>query len=229
MRLPYPARIKDVLYTDFEIDAPTVDTIAKTRNLTEQGKFFPAMRPFVEGSVTEFRTSTGEIINDPISMKGIVPKIPYKSIEFISLQAMLAHFGDDDGVEGIYPCPRCGKEVLAEYSESDGMIVDTRDKLSDLTVNYYEDENSIIHLQLTTPVEIMDKKEKEIIMTVKDMDFEFPTLEHCINAEAKVGMKDAIRLQIAMYVECMVKVNGEDVDHKFKNQFGSHILGNIRS
>lgn len=231
MRLPVPVRIKDVMYTDCEITAPTVNVIAETRRIVDNGNFFASMRPFCAGVIKEFKTSDGTAITDPIAIKSIIPRMPYRSVEFVSLQAILKHYSDDDGIEGVYYCPRCNAEVIAEIIESDGTSIDTRDHIGELAINYFEGdaEGLTIHVQLTEPVLIIDKKDNETLIEVNNLAVGVPTLEQCITAEGKVGNRDSVKLQLAIYVEALEKVNGEAVDNKYRTSFGMYIFGNIRA
>ena len=85
-----------------------------------------------------------------------------------------------------------------------------------------------IHVDLTEPVVIKDKGDNEVFLQIENFDVAIPTLENCIVAESKVGTKDHIKLQLAIYVEAMKKVNGESIDNKFKNEFGVFFMGKIR-
>jgi len=231
MRLPVPARVKDVLYTECELTSPTVNVIAETRRVSDSGNYFSSLRPFCNGCITQFRTADGRVITDPVAIKAIVMQTPYKSIETLSIQAILLHYSEDDGVEGVYHCPRCGAEIICEIREEDGVKIDTRDHIRDLPINYLdpETESMDIHLVLTEPVQIIDKKDNSVIMEVNDMDVQIPTLENCIAAEGRVGARDFVKLQIAIYVEALKKVNGEAVDNKFRSSFGMHIFGNMNA
>jgi len=228
MRLPLPKRIKDVLYTEAEVSEPTVNAAIETQKMAKSGSFFQSLRAFCNSCVDEFKTSDGQSITDPISIKSIIPKLPFKTVEYLALQAVLKHNDGDDGIEGMYPCPRCGHDVIAEYSDRDGVIIDTRDHISKLTVKYSDDEQGPITVDLATPVLIQDKVTNEVIEEVKSLTIEAPTLEKCIAAEGKTS-SDRIRLQLAIYVECLIAVNGQPIDSRYRDAYGMYIFGNIRS
>jgi len=230
MKLPIPVTISGTVYTDVELQGPTVDVAMETRRISDTGKMFQAMRPFCVGCIESFTTQDGQIVNDPISIKSIVPKLKYKSVEYIAIMGLLIH-NDDDGVEGIYSCPRCGSELVAEYRDDDGIVTDTRDHIRDMPVNYFDpdkDSNEIL-VELTVPVTLKDRKDSEVVLDVRSFSIEHPTLEHYIAAESKIGASDPVKLQLAMYVEALKTVNGEVIDSKFRNEFGLLIFGNIRS
>ena len=229
MKLPIPILVGDVLYTDCEITSPTVNIIIETRKIIEEGVYFSAMKKFCAGCISEIKTEEGKIITDSISIKSILAHCCYRTIEYIAIQAMLKHYSDDDGIEGIYYCPRCGVESIAELKEEDGMTIDTRDHINELAINYFDSsiDSFLIHVDLSESVKIYDKKNNELLLEVADIDVLIPTLEQSIQAEAKVGSRDSIRLQLAIYVEALKKVNGKEIDTKFKNIYGSEIFGNI--
>lgn len=232
MKLPIPARVAGTVYTEAEIQAPTVDNVTETRAIADKGKMFAAMRPFMVGCILSFRKEDGQEIDDPISIKSIVPKLPYKSVEYLTTNALLLA-NNEDGIEGIYPCPRCGTEVIAEYRDEDGVIIDTRDFIKNFPVRYFDaNKNSYeITIELTNPVIIGGKKNsgEDPVLDVRSIGVEIPTLENFIVAESKVQGNDPVKIQLAAYVEAMKTVNGEVVDNAFKNQFGMAIFGNIRS
>lgn len=230
MKLPIPVNVSGTIYTDVEVQAPTVEVAIETRKIADSGKIFMAMRPFCVGCIQSLTTQEGQIVDDPISIKSLVPKLKYKNVEYITIQSLLVH-NEDDGIEGIYSCPRCGTEILAEYKDEDGIITDTRDHILSMPVNYFDidkDSNEIF-IELTDPVVIKDRKSSDIFLDVKSFSIDHPSLENYITAESKVGTSDPIKLQLAVYVESLKTVNGEIIDGKFRNEFGMLILGGIRS
>lgn len=229
MKLPIPGKIGDGLYTDCEIVKPSVNSIAATHKMAEDGNLFSAMRPFCSDCITSFTTADGKIIEDIVAIKSIIPKLPYKTIEYIAVQAVLKHYGEDDGVEGVYPCPRCDTKFISEYREDDGIVIDTQDHISQLQVHYFDPGNDsfIIHVDLTEPIQIKDR-EGDVLEEITSLDVSIPTLENCIIAESKVGFTDKPRLQIAIYVESLKKVNDKEIDNKFRNSFGMLVFGKIR-
>lgn len=231
MRLPIPVEINNVLYVDAEVQAPTLDCLTETRKIAEDGRFFQSMRVFSNGCIKSVTTDSGQIIEDQIALKSVITKTPYKTIEHLAIRSLMVHNDDDDGVEGYYPCPRCGKESISEYRNDDGVIIDTRDHISSLSVGYFDpyNDNREITVVLTEPVIIKDRGNNDVFLEIKDFTVEIPTLEQCIVAESKVGNSDPIKLQLAIYVEAMKKVNGEKIDNKFKNEFGLFFLGKIRT
>jgi hypothetical protein len=231
MKLPIPQEIKNVLYTDFEVLSPTPDIVADTKKIMDQGNLFQSMRPFINGCLSSLISEEGTAITDSVSLRSIVPKLYHKNIEYICIQALLQHNDDDDGIEGIYYCPMCGTESKAEYKKIEDIIIDTRDKISNLKVGYFDPykDNPIIHIELSVPVEIKDRITNEAIVDdIVSIDVEIPTFENCINAESKAGKNDSIRLQLAIYVEALKKVNGNDIDSRFKNNFGAIMFGRMR-
>jgi exosome complex RNA-binding protein Csl4 len=229
MILPVPVEIEKVLYVNVDIQSPSVDCLAQSRSIADEGKYFPALRAFVAGCVRSFTTEDGRIVDDSVSIRSILPKLPFRSVDYIAIQALLLD-NDDDGIEGFYPCPRCGTESIAEYREDDGIVLDTRDRISSLKVGVFDPyvDKHEIRVDLSEPVVISDRG-GDVMLQIENFEVAIPTLENCIVAESKVGAKDPVKLQIAIYVEAMTKVNGEKIDNKFRNEYGNLFMGKIRT
>jgi hypothetical protein len=185
----------------------------------------------MNGCITKFITQDGKEIEDLVSIKSIIPKMPYKTVEQLAVASMLIN-NEDDTIEGLYTCPLCGRQFKAERREEDGIVIDTSDKMSKLEINYFDTEKDSfeIHVDLTEPVTCKNKEDKdELILEVNSFDISIPTLEDCIIAENNTGLNSNIKLQIAIYVQALKKINTESIDNKFKNMWGLYVFGHIRN
>ncbi len=129
---------------------------------------------------------------------------------------------DDDGIEGVYECPRCEKKIVCEYDKKND--IDTRDYINDLSIVYMENENNIVNIDLKNVIEVKNAANNEVLETVTSMSFSYPTLNDCIRANQSQGFNDEARLQFAIYIEALKKVNGKEVDGKFNNRYGMNIF-----
>lgn len=229
MKLVIPFSVKGKVYSECELENPRASVIADTKkSIDETGDAFSAMRVMLNGCVTSFTITDGTVVADRVAVKSLIPKMPLKTAEHLTLSLVTMHYADDDGIEGVYPCPRCGAQYIAEILENDGMAVDTRDHISALPVVYCETPDMEITRDLKSPVIIENKANNSILYEINSISIGIPTLENAINAYAKIGSRDMVRLQFAMYVEALLKINGEPVDNRFKNSFGMLVFENIR-
>lgn len=229
MKLVIPFAVNDKVYTDCEIEKPKASVIADTKkNIDETGDSFSSMRIMLNGCVASFSSLDGNVISDKTSIKSLVPKMPLKVAEHLTLNMVMLHYADDDGIEGVYDCPRCGTQHISEIIEKDGMIIDTRDRISQLPVVYCDIPNMEITQDFVSPVLIENKANGNILYDIQSVTVGMPTLENAITAYAKVGSRDVVRLQFAIYVEALRKINGEQIDSKFKNSYGMFVFENIR-
>jgi hypothetical protein len=224
MKLVIPFSVNGKVYSECEIGKPRASVIADTKRcIDETGDAFSAMRVMLNGCIESFGDVT-----DKVAIKALIPKMPLKTAEHLVLSVVTMHYADDDGIEGVYPCPRCGTQYIAEIRETDGMVVDTRDHISTLPVVYCDMADIEIMREFKTAVLIENKANGNVIYDINSITIAVPTLENAINAYAKIGARDMVRLQFAMYVEALKKINGEVVDNKFRNSFGMLVFENIR-
>ena len=228
MQLIIPFTFNGKVYDSCGIDKPKASVIADTKkNIDETGDAFSAMRILLNGCISAFNSTDGNVVSDKIAIKSLVPKLPLKTAEHLTMSMVVKHYADDDGIEGVYPCPRCGVQNIAEIVETDGMTIDTRDHISALGVTYCDFPDLEITQEFTTPVLIENAATKDVLYDIQSIVLKIPTLENAISAYAKIGSRDMVRLQFAMYVEALYKVNGESVDSKFKNSFGMALFNNV--
>jgi ribosomal protein S27AE len=227
IRFAVPVFFNDTIYTHAEIIKPTGAVLADTRKVSDSGDFFSINRVFCIGCIESITTSAGQIITDKIAIKSIVSKMPNKTAEQIALAIIQLYYAEDDGVEGVYPCPRCNNPVIAELKDIDGLKLDTRDFISQLEIRYYEG-NGIIEHQMAVPVSIKNTATGEVIEQITSFTMRFPTIEDGINAFQRYGTQDLIRLQFAMFVQAITHVNGEPVKSSWKSTVGMMFFEGIK-
>lgn len=212
LKLPIPINFEETIYEIVETKSVLTSVIADTNKVIQRGDNYKAMQTYIAGGIEKIGDVT-----DKTRIFDLCGMMPYKSAWLVAVRLIMQD-EKDDGVEGMYPCPRCGEKKICEFNEDPEL--DTRDYLGDLKVDY-EKTNGLIPFKLETPVIITDEdKNEEVVETI---EMEFPTLNHCSQAFSKVGDRDDIRLQIAVYVQALKKVNGIEVDRKFKASFGMAI------
>jgi len=223
MRLPIPILGDNgSKFTTAEIKRPSSGLVADTKKLIDSNpNIFVATRHFVSGIITSI-----DEVEDSIALKGLVKNIPYRTAEYLLLQSFLLRNPEDDGIEGVYPCPRCHHKIIAEIYEKDDITYDTRDFISKLEVNYTEDTS--FSVTFDEPVEIKDGRTGEILQTINSITMKYPTLEHCIMGyNACMDKRDDIRLQFNIYAQALTHINDEPISQKFKMNFGALMFDKI--
>jgi len=216
LKLPIPLYVDQIKYTEVEITKPIADVMFKTKKTIDSGDYFSGMKTFLEGCVV-----TVGNISDKDHIKRLLAEMPINSAEYLAMQIMLLEYPEDDGVEGIYRCPRCGTDKIAELKDE----IDTRDFISDLNVNNYDGDNEI-----TMDVEevvITNKSTKEILLSVNSLSLRFPVFKDFIEAAHKVGYQNGVDIQKEVYIKCIIKVDGKEIDNKIRNKYGSKIIGKL--
>lgn len=226
--LAIPIFHNDEVYTEIEIDRPKPGVIADTQRIAENENQFSAILTFISGCTNAIIKQDGSEITDKIALKSLIGNMPYKSAELVTIQIMLLHNELDDAVEGLYTCPRCGNKIVSELiKENDEIISDTTDHIMALNINTMNEIEKTIYYEFSIPVEIKNSSTKEVLESITSIEMAFPTLNNCINAHKKNSKLDSMRLQFAIYVEALKRVNGYDIDNKYKNMYGISIFLNI--
>jgi len=220
-RLPIPIFKDDSTYKEIEFKKPTPGVLADTQKVAQSGDSFSAIIKFLQGCIVRI-----DDISDRVSISSLVRNIPYKTSEYCNIKIMTS-LDEDDGIEGIYGCPRCKHSTIAEKKsdiQTGELIFDNRDHISDLVVTYYEgDENKIYH-EFKEPFEIKNASNGEVIQEIYNISMRFPTMDDCIKASQKQGKNDDMRFQFAVYLEALTHVNEQSVDSRFKNMFGMKLF-----
>lgn len=227
MKLPIPISSNGDFYSEVEISRPKTGIIADAQGLLDTGDVFSAIARFISGSTVTISSPEGKVEAIPDRIKTLTRRMPYRSAEYISMMILLLLNEEDDGIEGVYICPRCGCQIIAELDEQND--IDTRDRISELPVIFMDEPEETFTVSLNEPVLIKNKQSDEVLYTVEELEIIHPTLENCIHAYRKHGTKDLVRRQLAIYSEAMVKINDEEVDNKLRNLWGMFIFENLDS
>jgi len=221
MKLPLPIIYGSSKYTEAEVIQPTGGIIADTAKIIKQGNIYSAIYNFVAGSIS--RLSGEKEIDNTNEIRTICRHLKYKSAEYLYIQALLLIYDGVDFVEGVYNCPRCGEQIIAEETSTS----DTRDRISDLEINYLETED-YFEIDLSDSFEIKTKKD-ELLYDVKTIGFRHATMEDYIQACAKFSDRDRIRLQYDVFSKCIESINGQVIDSTFRNTWGDYIFEKYRN
>ncbi len=129
----------------------------------------------------------------------------------------------EEGIEGIYKCPLCKREVRAELGEN----FDTRDFLSKLKVNYMEKEINFLTVDFEKPViiNVKDSFNDKNTIEINSIGLRVPTLEDCIAYESYADEE----LNLAVYSHCITHINGIEQDKKDLNYYRDMILYKINN
>ena len=204
MKLPIPVLNNGTKISEAEIKSYNAGVIADTQKVAESGDSYRALETFISGCLETLGDLSGS------DLRAAVKNMPYKTAEYLSTKIIVAD--KDDAVEGVYECPRCGNQITTENDPEHF----TADRISDLDVTYTEDTFFSIGLKKPVKLPVTD----EPIAEVQTIEMDYPTLNQCSLALNKVGRGDKIRLQIAIYVEALRKVNAIEVDKKWKSRWG---------
>ncbi len=218
MKLPIPIIRDGKVYNEINIIRPKSGVIADTRRLVDEGDNYIAIATFIAGCTESVISSDGTEITDKSAIRNLIRHLPFRSAELIAINIILL-VDPDDGIEGIYTCPRCGNKVISGVVENNGEVeIDTRDFIKNLPVNYMDGQNNEIVIDFDEPIVVGNKNDP--IDIINSIGLNYPTLIQCSNAYKKFGGHDQLRLQFAIYVEAITKVNGNDVDSRWKNMIG---------
>jgi len=228
MILPVPINIGGEIYNEVEIKKPTPGVIADTEKVKSNGSIYSALLTFISGSIASIKRNSGTVITDRTQFKSILKWIPFISADFLAIQIVILYNGKDTGIEGIYPCPRCGQKIIAEQQkDGEGNVeFDTLDYLDAMPLKMMSNGNLNIEHELSEPVEIKDEKDT-ILQSIRKVKLIQPCLQHCINASQRYGMSDLTRLQLAIYVEALTEVDDKEIDQKWKNRWGMYCFENM--
>lgn len=211
IKLPIPVIYNDKSITEIEIKPALTGIMADTRKEIQNGNAYRALQIFLTGCIENIDT-----ITDKTEIRIITENMPYKSADYAILQIVCLG-NDRNNIEGIYKCPRCDNEMICEYDE----VNDTSDYIEDLGIKYLE-ENKTFNVSVSN-IDISKFKD-ESIEFVNNLEFQHPTLNHCIKALNKYSNRDNLRLQLAIYLEALVSINNIPIEAKQKNRYGMYIF-----
>lgn len=237
MQLPVPCFYKeDKIYDRVEYKKPKTGIIANAYEVYQSQGNYPAMLEFVTGTVKSYTSMDDEIIEDKTMIRAITRRLPFMSAEAIALK-VLAMVNEDDWVEGVYGCPRCGKKIITGVESDLGL--DNRDRISELEIKCMgqKDDGSIdidhynndIFVELEEPVIIKHAKTGNVLHEINTIEITYPTVDNCIKGSLKYGDNKDVRREMAIYASCLKKVNGQEIDVKFRKTWAEFIFTNIEA
>jgi hypothetical protein len=208
MTLPYPFTSASRKIDSVTMKNATSGTLADTRRAAEAGENYQAVLIFIAGSIESLDGPDGTIEGKE-AVKNALRDCPWGLAEWIAFQSLL-RLGASDEVDMEFICPRCG----ASFFREDDLV-----KVSALEIAKSE-EVPVETIPLSQTVEFIDLKTKEVTESVSALTFRLPTLGDCIRASGKMGPKDTMRLQWAVWVEAIVAVNSLPVDSAWRGAWG---------
>lgn len=222
MKLAIPIFKDKEIFTDIEIEKPRSKILANSHEALVKSGPFRAIFEFLVGCTSALITKDNDIVSDKSSIRNLIELIPYVSAEAVAIKIM-ALLTKDDKIEGIYTCPRCGKNFIAEY---DSVIKeDKRDKVGDLKIIHMENEiNNFFEIQLNEKVTIKRKDTGEILQEISSIKMHHPTLRDCISSFKNNVEGQDIRTQNRIYISCIEEINSVHVDKTWKFTFGKILM-----
>lgn len=213
------------IYLEAETKRPSGLLLADVNEAMQKTNEYNSMRVFASGCCE--RIIGDPDITDKVSIKGAIAKMSNKTVEHICAQVMIDYYDNDDYVEGLYICPRCGNKVLAEKKDDDGIIIDTRDRISDLRVGFMED---ISDLEFDVDLgQTIDLESKTLQESVSNITLRFPIMEDYIKACNAIGIENPVRIQYYVYGQCIIKVDGTTVDDTWRRAYGAVIFNKLEN
>lgn len=233
-RFPIPININGTIYHSCDIEPPTPGIFADTKKVADTGDSFSSILIFLSGCVKSIISEDNEI-TDRIQIKSALRKLPFRSAEVIALKSIFK-MHSDDGIEGMYKCPRCGNRVISQIVEENGEIIsDTRDFVSNLDIIYMDEYVESIEVQLKESSCVINMKTNEVmidsntqrLVSMSSIEMRYPTIGDCIEAQTKQGQSDSMRLQYRIYVESITKIDGFEINKQFKEKYGMILFEKI--
>jgi hypothetical protein len=220
IKLPIPIYHNNEVFCDeIEIKKPNAGCIADTKKMSDSGDMYGAIAFFISSCTEAMTTKNGTLV-DRMIIKTTTRNMPYRSAEYVFTQIMLLRH-PDDGIEGVYSCPRCGERLVCEAKKdpvSGELITDTRDFVHELDVTFAEGLVNIEYA-LEEPV-VIKTTDGRTLESIESFVMRHPTLADAIAGSRRTDKSDDLRSQFGIYIECLVEVNGQVVDNKWKNSYG---------
>jgi hypothetical protein len=220
MKLYYPIWFEDKKYLNCEIKRPTPLVISETEKLVSDSSYGQAMLYFVANCITSYADDTGICVEEKDKIRAITKKMKQKCLEDLAVDIMLK-IDNEDGIEGVYYCPRCGDRQIAEKKGDD----DTRDFISILEVNYLESDRDYFEVQLAESYKRFDKD--ELVEDINTLGFHYPSIENFITVLSKFGLNNKAKISYGSLVECLETINGKTVDKIYKDRYGMKMFENL--
>lgn len=226
MKLPVPIFFDEKIYTDVEYRRPKTGVITTTYEIAQKGNIFGAIVELINGCVKNITSIDGDVIENPAQIKKLIRSMPYNSAETLSIKIM-ASINGNDILEGVYNCPRCGKQNIPNYNPELG--IDERDRVNDLKINYMKPEefNNEIDVIPEEPVKFINEKTGEVIKSIESFTIKFPVMQDCILAGSNSIAGSELRTQFKIYIQSLFKVNDEIVQATWGRTWGKLLFDNL--
>lgn len=225
MRLPIPIFYDDKIYTDVDITEPETQVLTRAYESMKLGNAYKASLELVAGGIEAIYSNENDVIEDRAEIKKICSEMPYTSAETVCL-LILADMTEEDVLVNLYTCPVCKKNNIPMYDPELG--IDTRDRILDLEIVCMDNFENEITAVLKKPVELIDRKTKEVFHKVESITIKYPTIKDCIIACQNSGNSQSASTQIKIYQNAMIKINGEEIDRKFISVWGKVIFDKLK-
>jgi hypothetical protein len=232
VKLPLSFIFNGKLISEVNVKRPGTEAIADCKDKMQDDDFYGGMAIFAAGSIAGLIDSDEKEIIEKSTIRQAVQVMPYRDVEFVLLQAMIKT-GIDDVIEGIYPCPRCKKNYIPadpdpEYNRNDPEHnSDDADRISKLRTVFLAGNPREFLIEFETAVETIDADSDEVIDRVESVKLRDPIMDDMIRAARKVGIGNSDRFNSAIYAEATLECNGQKVDKKWKNEWGTWLYDKI--
>ena len=227
MELAVPIFSEDGKIYDFvEIRKPKTKIITRAYEFVEKNNVFTAMLELLSGCVVSVTSMEGEIIDNPVMIRKLMGNIPYVSAEAVALK-IIGTLNENDVIEGVYKCPRCGERIIGGYDSVLG--IDTRDRVSDLAVTCLDKQNYINEIQVVpeNPIKFFNPKTEEVLQEIESFAIRYPTINDCIIAGRGMQPGQEIRVQMKIYIQSLLKVNGKEINKSWTATYGQLLFDEL--
>jgi hypothetical protein len=224
MDLAIPIIRNDNIYTSVELRKLYSQEIAKIQEIAERGFVFRAMLELISKGIESISTASGDQEIDKKKIERICNMMSFVTAETLSYQIFMKQRKIDDYIEGVYPCPRCGTEII---TGNDG-IIDNRDRISELNINYMNEES--IHnicVTLEKPVKIINEKTTEVLEEINSFEIRYPTLGDYIKAAN--GQNNNSIIQLKAYCNAIQKINDQNIEQTWISMYGMLLMNRLYS
>ena len=228
MKLAIPIFDNDKIYNYVEIEEPRTKTIAKAYELAQKNNEYIAMLELIAGSIISIMSTEGDIIENKDIIKRLCGKMSYITADDVAIKIMLL-INEDDNIEGLYSCPRCGNKIITENNYELG--IDTRDKIRDLeTICMQENEyTNSIRIELDKEIIIKNNNTGEPIETINNFEIRYPMINDCIIARRGMREGQEIYIQLKIYANSLTKINDQEIDKKWIAMYGKILFDVMRT
>lgn len=225
MKLPIPIQADGSLYTDVKVRDAEAITLARTREEADGGDVYGAILEWNAGISAEI-SGPDVSATEPQEIRRLIRFMPFESAYALACAGMAATKGDDS-IQGVYACPKCGREIRCERGERDGDEFDDCDHLNAIDFPMLADPSAGISIELSSPVELKRKDSGEILDTIENLTMEWPTLAMCMKAHKRYPDNDG-QMQLALYADAIREANGKTRDGSWKSVMGITVFEHMK-